>query len=556
MLKLISKTRAIGNFLVLIKHRAKFCVLLIDASKEHMASREETGLVDGKDMMSSGRVVLYGNRQVGHILSSSSSLALLLVLIIVLTVGVALIAFVALSSPLLAAVLAMALTGGLVFFCRPYLALLFLLFVIPFQFMTNISGDGAITLPKLMLPVVVAVWGLNHLINRNARLVRAFFAHPFFIGVLLFLLSLIPSYLNVRSPGLFFGFILTKMLPYFILSVILADLINTRERLRRFFSVMFLSAFIVTGFGIVEVITDRSILNIVGMEYHLVGGADGELVSTKRAATDDWASAEWVRVASTFLDSNYFAGFMLLSLVSVFGYWIVFRQKWHCFVVPVYCVMVLVCLLSTGSRGGLIGFVVLVCLSLVFFNYPLKKFIVVGAAVIAMLSLPFMNKFLTESFRQGISFEAFYKDTRYGMWMTAKEMVEANPVVGVGFGNFTHRWHNYRDARARTQPYLPHNTTLGVLAETGIIGLFFFLLALFLLASSMLHQWRTSQNSRKKTMIKLSAVGLIAFYAYSFTTNTIDSEILWTTLGLVVACLMMPDREFLPEPKPQSCHGR
>ncbi len=453
-------------------------------------------------------------------------------------------AFFVLPNPLIILLLIAASFVGLFFLIRPYAALLLLIFVIPFQFMANVSGDGAITLPKLLMPVVVIIWAVNHLVQRNARVVTAFFSHPFFIATFAFFLSLIPSLLYARSPGVFFFFFLTKLLPYFIIAVLLADMIRDFARLKQFFFIVTAVSLIVTGFGIIEVLTQVSILSLVGMDYSLVGGANGTLVSTKRMAAEAGQTAEWIRVASTFLDPNYFCGYMLLSMVGVLGYCRMVRSKLVLGLTITYCFMVAICVYSTGSRAGLLSFVIFGVSGLLFFSYPLKRLMLVSVAVAALAVLPFINHILGDSFRNGISVKAFYDDPRYGIWMTGKNMVEAHPVVGVGFGNYTERWHNFRHARARMDPFLPHNMTLGVLAETGLVGLFFFFLMLGLFCLPILGAWRLSGSSSKRFLIKLAGLNLVAFYAFSFTTNTIDFEFVWITMGATIALTKIPDGEF------------
>ncbi|MEM9025421.1 MAG: O-antigen ligase family protein [Verrucomicrobiota bacterium] len=449
----------------------------------------------------------------------------------------------ALPNPILAVPLIPCAIGGIIFLLKPYWAVLLLVFIIPFQFMANISGDGTITLPKILMPAVVGVWLLNHLVKKNARLVTSFVSHPFFASVVLFYLSLLPSYLNAHHEGLFFGFLFTKMIPYYVIAVMLADTINSVWRLKQFYFTVFAIAYIITGFGIIEIFTGQSILSLVGMDYNLVGGGSQGLVSTKNANTEE--EAEWIRVASTFLDSNYFCGFMLLSLVFVLGIWQLTKSIIARGAIIGYCLMVAMNVVATGSRAGLVSTASFVGLCLLFFNYPLKRLLVVCGAIGVVCIIPFLNDILGDSYRNGISLDAFYDDPRYGIWTTGIEMIKEYPVLGVGFGNYLDRWHNFRTTRGEMKPFLPHNTTLGLLAESGLFALVFFKFAIAVMAATIMLCWLKTENHGRKQMIKLIGLNLCAFYLFSFSTNAIDFEFLWITMGATIALTKLKDAELI-----------
>ena len=94
-------------------------------------------------------------------------------------------------------------------------------------------------------------------------------------------------------------------------------------------------------------------------------------------------------------------------------------------------------------------------------------------ALAAIAILPFIEELMPQ-FRDGVSLDAYYEDTRYGFWTTALAMIREEPLIGVGLGNFTNAYPVFMTAPTLHKPYMPHNVALGVLAETGIIGLLFF----------------------------------------------------------------------------------
>lgn len=98
---------------------------------------------------------------------------------------------------------------------------------------------------------------------------------------------------------------------------------------------------------------------------------------------------------------------------------------------------------------------------------------------------------------------------RLAHWQAALNMAEANPWLGVGFGNYEIVYNRYRLLNWRESLGHAHNYYLNVLAETGIIGL----LAYATLWISVI--WVTYRSLRHPdTVARLTSVGLLGTWTY------------------------------------------
>jgi hypothetical protein len=457
----------------------------------------------------------------------------------------ALMAVVLNASPLVA----IALYGGIalcLFIWKwPYLGLLLLLFIIPLQFLAKITEDGSVTLAKVIMPLVFAVWLLRYLIRRDKQLIEAFIRHPILITGGLYLLSVLPSFVNAKEPGCAFGFWFLKLIPCFILVVMIVDMVRTPRRLLWLYQTVFVISFLVAAFGIYEFLTGQSILNAFGMEYYLISGSSNVgLVTTKTSVgLSGVEKAEWYRVASTFLDPDYFAGYLLLSLGFALGLWHLTKSRFWRVSVFLYIPVAITDIVATGSRSCFIALIFFCGLLVLLFRFPLRKTLLVCIVLILLISIPFIDEILPQ-YRKGISLEAFYQDPRYGFWTTALNMIRDKPIVGVGLGNFVTDYNVYKSASAPNKPFMAHNVFLGVFAETGIIGLFFFSIFGASILLTLIYTVLVSQDKTTQYLSKLILIAFCSFSLFALTSNTLDFEYVWVTIAMVIVFSIM-DHGFL-----------
>jgi O-antigen ligase len=116
-------------------------------------------------------------------------------------------------------------------------------------------------------------------------------------------------------------------------------------------------------------------------------------------------------------------------------------------------------------------------------------------------------------------------------------MAQANPWLGVGFGNYEVAYSNYNLINWKLALGHAHNYYLNVFAETGIIGLISYV-ALWL--SVMLLTWRTRRHP--DPLARLIAVGLLGTWTYlavhSLTDNLYVNN-LFLHLGVMLGILAL-----------------
>jgi O-antigen ligase len=142
---------------------------------------------------------------------------------------------------------------------------------------------------------------------------------------------------------------------------------------------------------------------------------------------------------------------------------------------------------------------------------------------------------------------------RTDIWTVGWRMVEAQPLQGVGVGNFQTSSVHYllepgailRDDFIVDRPQVAHNMYLHVLAETGIPGLVLFL---GLLGAGTLAAWRASnqfaqrQDVLMESCSRVVVVALVALFVADFFVSEQLSKSLWLLVGLGPALLAISRR--------------
>jgi O-antigen ligase len=144
-----------------------------------------------------------------------------------------------------------------------------------------------------------------------------------------------------------------------------------------------------------------------------------------------------------------------------------------------YCI---VGVFLTGSRGGLAGLGVALLAGLVFAGRGRRIRVLPVAAVAVALAVLYVVAIAPPIVRERIA-RPGDGTGRADIWRVGVEMVKANPVLGVGAGNFRVRSPQYvleaglirRSDLIVDKPLVAHNIYLAVLSQLGIVGLLLFL---------------------------------------------------------------------------------
>lgn len=160
--------------------------------------------------------------------------------------------------------------------------------------------------------------------------------------------------------------------------------------------------------------------------------------------------------------------------------------------------MALVTMVLTGSRSGLIGF--LLMLSTFYFFISKKMKIIFGILILIVLLVQYkavlktIDRFVSKS---GSNIE------RVALIEHSFDMFKQNPFFGIGPGNFNKillENMDYRFANWKTLSAIqPHNVYLEIMTETGVLGILLFLLFNGLIAWKLIIN--LIKNSNKQDVI-------------------------------------------------------
>ena len=144
----------------------------------------------------------------------------------------------------------------------------------------------------------------------------------------------------------------------------------------------------------------------------------------------------------------------------------------------------LILIVYTGSRGGLIGLVVLLLLFLFTNINPVKKSVrIVSFIIIIIFTLSYSDKIFTERnstiLNPGEDYNATDEYGRIELWKKGVEFTLKNPLTGVGVTCFPEAIGRDRKQRmVRESWQVVHNAYLQISSEVGLIAFIFFFLML------------------------------------------------------------------------------
>jgi O-antigen ligase len=205
----------------------------------------------------------------------------------------------------------------------------------------------------------------------------------------------------------------------------------------------------------------------------------------------------------------------------------------------------------TSSRGGLIALGVMLVAAMIFAG-RWRPPVIAASLLIAVAGLYYFTALASPQTRERIQQltqdQNRLAEGRTTIWTVGWRIVEANPIVGVGGGNFRHVTRHYlvepglitRSDQLITLRQDAHNTYLAVLAEEGIVGLAMFVAILVFCVVSALRAARNFARAgdvEGEAMARAAAIALIGVMATIFFIDQQLNKQLWFLLGLGPAIL-------------------
>jgi len=277
--------------------------------------------------------------------------------------------------------------------------------------------------------------------------------------------------------------------------------------------------------------------------------------------------------ASTFVNRNFFAEYVVCALP--FAAWLAISAKTKrlVFLITLSVAFNTMALLMTGTRSAAATLLILiplltlaawlarheiasrnwspghlVCLAILFL-----------AVIVSMGSIPSSNASIaselghsitalergharTASITDASEYKQGSMSVRAEMWLSTVQMIQANPLQGVGAGSWEVQIPRYQDARRQLETdYYAHNEFLQLIGEYGVVGWVFLAgLAMYLLGATR----RTLQMARRsnltevalRTCVLTSLLALMLVSCFGFPWRLAPSGSLFAVgLGLLAA---------------------
>jgi O-antigen ligase len=201
------------------------------------------------------------------------------------------------------------------------------------------------------------------------------------------------------------------------------------------------------------------------------------------------------------------------------------------------------------SRGGLVSLGVALIL-VWYFSARQRSFQILFASAALMLTIAFV---LPETFwkRAGSIVPAIrhQEDTfgsRVRIWKVGWAMVQDRPITGVGAGNFNLAYPRYGRRELVFSSLAPHNTYVGMAAETGLVGLALYLLVHLssLRLANRASSWGLENDRVDLHMLAVAAqVCILSMMVGGLSGDAQTGKMLWMWLGLTAGIGTMVPRK-------------
>lgn len=268
---------------------------------------------------------------------------------------------------------------------------------------------------------------------------------------------------------------------------------------------------------------------------------------------------QFVRNAYPIGNPNFTASYFLLILPLVFTYSLSCQgwQRWLGFLGSAELLLVFY---TTGSRGGLLGFLVLLIAGSLLTLLQVKKHqkkkcaIALSAIILLALGLIITNHRIQDSIEVASSAQqpeilqlewdnSIQK--RFSMWHTGFNLIQDQPLLGVGIGNMSRTSNPYRPVAAKSTISLVHSlhsTPLQILGEMGLVGFSAVLIFLGLIIRLWLCLYQRLSLPKSRYLLYGIGGSLVAYSASVLTDYQLENiGISGTIVCLLVLLLTLAD---------------
>lgn len=212
------------------------------------------------------------------------------------------------------------------------------------------------------------------------------------------------------------------------------------------------------------------------------------------------------------------------------------QNRWRWLVIPGAAVLAVTVML-TGSRGAWVGLIAAAGFTWLLVRSKfvrLRTLAIASVALVVGITALYSGGVIDDYMIRRILTITDIQATgglsgRTKIWQVGWEMVEDNPLVGVGLGNFPARFDEYIDEAGQTGLVSsgrdPHSVFLSIQAEVGIVGMFLSLCVVFVIFKRLL---RVRDDPRA-----ILGILLLTFMLVTGVPGTIQyKQFFWLAFGL------------------------
>lgn len=275
--------------------------------------------------------------------------------------------------------------------------------------------------------------------------------------------------------------------------------------------------------------------------------------SASEAADSLTSASDLNRITGTVGDPNLLASVLVVGLVMALA--LALDRKRHaatrvaCVAIAALCFLAVV---WTVSRGGMVAIAAAMVATIAFAGKRRARALV-GVTILAVLAAGYFATLATDEQVERLQ-SADGGSGRTDIWKVGWRMVEDNPTLGVGVGNFNVSSVHYllvepgaiqRSSFIVDTPAVAHNIYLEILSELGIPGLTLFLLICVISIATAIRAARAFERLDEEGLeiiARAVAVALCSMLAADFFLAAEFSKLLWLLLSFGPAILGVAQR--------------
>ena len=420
----------------------------------------------------------------------------------------------------------------LIIFKNPVFGVFLIAFLLPFERIGSFElGGMTVRASQIFAVITLIAWILTFLAKKINFSARNPLIIPIFLLTGFSVLSMINA-VNIQRALLVLAFNSFVM----IISIMIPNLIKTKNALNKTIKIVFIACFLVSLFGIYQFLGDMAGLpsELTGLREHYTQKVFG-----------------FPRIQSTTLEPLYFANYLLIPIALGIALTLRKRSKTGNLPLrPLYIITIVglavINLILTLSRGGFLGLFVVLLLSccLLFKSLlSLKKLTIIALLGIIAITASYgflkitgedknIETFTTQatSVSEGVGVEE-----RFSAYKKAFRLIKIHPIIGNGIGNFGPEVNKSSYHQPEKGWAIVNNEFLELWVEVGILGLLSFLLLVVIIIARTIKALRTSQDFYLKTILLGLLIAFLGILAQYQTFSILYILHIWFLVGLLVA---------------------